>query len=130
MHSLRPMWRTLPLLLVLTLVCAERHHDLHRALKQHSSLESAAHRGDVHKTDLWTINPGHVREAETLVQDITRHLTAGAVVLERAMNTGLWVLRASDTVDPNELTTLLMSEQRGGRIEWFHRDGLAHRKSH
>ena len=106
------------------------HYDLHRAIKHHSSLENAAHRGDTHKTDAWIVKPDECDDATQLVDTLNRHLSAGSLRLDRTTRTGFWVLGATGTVNADELTALLMSEQRAGLIEWFHRDGLASRKSH
>lgn len=118
------------LLIAATMASAERHNDLHRAIKHHSSLENAAHRGDTHKTDAWIVKPDECDDATQLVDTLNRHLSVGSLRLDRITRTGFWVLGATSTVNADELTALLMSEQRAGLIEWFHRDGLASRKSH
>lgn len=109
---------------------AERHSDLHRAFKHHSSLESAGHRGDSHKIDSWIVKPDQCDDSAQLVATLNRHLSTGTLRVDRITRTGFWVLGATPSVSADELTALLMSEQRAGLIEWFHRDGVAARKSH
>lgn len=124
--------RVIILLVLIAVSFAEQHHDLHRALRHHSSLKSASHRSALHHTNHWVVEPATLSldTASAFAAMLNRQLSAGSMRVYKVTRTGLWVLEATDTVPPSELTALLLSEQRGGTIEWFNRDSVVLRKSH
>ena len=111
----------------LAAAAAAKHNSLHRAVKHHSSADQAAHTGDAHKTSVWLVRSDHTNVADQL----NAHLTAGSLTVEQRIDSlGVTVLLASDDVSSDELSALLLSEQRAGLVEWFHRDGLKRRTGH
>lgn len=108
------------------------HSDAHRIAQHHSSVQGAAHRGDVRKTDMWIVAPAperlDIQHAEELAAALQRQ--AGQVEFVRTVHGGHWLFRAADSADNTMIATVLLSEQRAGRIQWFHRDGETMRKAH
>ena len=117
--------------LALLLVCgvlAQGHDDLHTAIAHQSSRVDAAGIRSVDYGFKWIVSKTH--DAENLLEVLNRHLTIGKVkVHEISLGGHEIILETTRNVRANELTTLLMSEQRAGRLEWFHRDRAVKRKS-
>lgn len=108
------------------------HTDAHRIAQHHSSVQGAQHRGDVRKTDMWIVAPAPARtdihNAKELAAALQSH--AGQVDYVRTVHGDHWVFQAAESADNTMIATVLNSEQRAGRILWFHRDGEATRKAH
>ena len=104
--------------------------DLHHAVRHHSSLEDAAHVKAVRHTDNWLVRLKNSPTAQHLVDSINRQLSNGRATLHRILPTGVVVIAVNDDASHDELAVVLLSEQRGGIIDWFHRDGIKGRHSH
>lgn len=119
---------TLRCILLVSLVAiamATGHSDLHRAREHHSSRIDAQRGGDEPRTPHWIVATDDI---DDVVSALNTHLSAGSVQVERRHP--LPVIRASERVNHDELSALLMAEQRASRVQWFHRDRVTGRKSH
>jgi hypothetical protein len=122
-------------------VCAaatEHHSDVRKAVKTHSSVRGGHHGRVRHHTNNWIVQMhdkfNHV-EMTNFIASLNNQLTVGTIKLHRLIHTHAAttvVLSADKDVSPDELTTVLMSEQRRAEttkhgVEWFHRDVVAQR---
>ena len=118
--------RLLLLALAVTTALATTNN-LDHALRHHSSVADAVHRQDHARTNNWLVFGADC--TDQFARDIQRQLSAGEVHA-RQHASGTCVLHVDDAVHPGQLTTVLLSEQRAGRLTAFHRERVSKYISH
>lgn len=121
------------LLLVLIWAAAAAHNRLAHVVDTHSSLKG--HHTREHKTHDWLVGLARDTPATDLVRDLQSQLTAGKLSLRKKLDhvdAVIVVIDASDNVDHDELSTILLSEslRQNPVVAWFHRDGGSGRRHH
>ena len=125
---MRTIFTAVTILSLCALALAMQTDNLSHAIKHHSSLTDAPHHQGHGRTGNWLLF-GARRCGPQFAHGLQSQLTAGRLTLVEHKS-GACVLRTDDAIDHNQLTTVLMSEQRAGRLDAFHRERVAKFASH
>jgi len=111
-------------LVVALLIVAVAHAEYHSSLHVHKQPH--------HHGDSWSIGLPAEGDPDAVVRAINAQLTTGTISIARVLQKDprVMVVHTDGSLQHDELALILHSEQRGGAIPWFHRDGVSHRHHH